>query len=150
MGLKSRGRSGQIFGAYICAAGLVDAGREIGGPFGAEGERLLDVRRRHLAHRIGDRTVAEPVVAAADLRRRPLHLHFLFDRQREKVDRALPRRFDLILRDAVAGNQEEAGVRAGGIDLPRHLALGGGIAAAQRRHVDGGDRILRGHGEPFR
>jgi len=62
----------------------------------------------------------------------------------------LPRRFDRFLRDAVAGNQEEAGVRASGIDLPRHLALGGRIAAAQRRHVDCGDRTFRGHGEPFR
>ena len=150
MGLKSRGRSGQIFGAYICAAVLSTRGRQIADPLGAEGKRLLDVRRRHLAHRIGHRTVAEPVIAAADLGRRPLHLHLLFDRQREKIDRALPRCFDLLLRDAVADDQEKAGVRAGGIDLPRHRALGGCIAAAQRRYVDGGYRVLRSHGKPFR
>ena len=96
-------------------ARLVDLRRQVGAVM-AERERLLDVGRRRLAHRIGDGTVAEPVVAAADLGRRPLHLHLLFDRQGEEIDRALARLGDEVRRNAVPGHHEEAGVHAGRVD----------------------------------
>jgi hypothetical protein len=118
-------------------ARLVDLGRQVGAVV-PEREGLLDVGRRRLAHRVGNRTIAEPVVAAADLGRRPRHLHLLFDRQREEIDRPLARPGDELGRNAVPGHHEEAGVHASGIDLARHLALLGRSAVAQWRQVDVG------------
>ena len=131
-------------------AGGIDARCQICGALRAEGECLLDVGRRDFAHRISHRAVAEPVVAAADLGRRPLHFHFLRNRQREKIDGALPRGLDQILRHAVAGDNEEAGVDTSRIDLPRHIAFVRRAAVAQRRHVDRRDRVCacRCHGRP--
>ena len=134
-----------MFGAYICALVWSTFDGQVGAVL-AEAERLLDVGRRRLSHRIGDGAVADPVVAAADLRRRPLHLHLLVVGQREEIDRALARLGDEVGRDAVAGHHEEAGVAAGCVDLARHLALLGVAAASQRRQIDGGDR----HVPPWR
>ena len=114
----------------------------------SDSERLLHIRRRRLSHRIGDRAVPDPVVAAADLRRRPLHLHLLGVGQRKEIDRALPRRGNEVHRNAVADHHEEAGVAAGRVDLAGHFALLGVAAASQRREIDSGNCMFR-HGAPL-
>jgi hypothetical protein len=102
-----------------------------------------------MAHRICNRPVADPVVAAANLGGRPLHLHLLFVGHREEVHRLLARRRDQILRDAMPGDYEKSDLGASRVDLTRHFALLGPAATAERRHVDCRDRILRRHGASF-
>ena len=108
--LKSSGRSRPDVRRVHLRAGLVDPRRQVGARPGRIANASWMSGGAACPHRIGDRAIADPVVAAADLCRRPLHLHLLLVGQREEVDRALARRGDEILRNAVPGHHEEAGV----------------------------------------
>jgi len=61
---------GPDVGGVHLRTGLVDLRRKVRAVL-PEAERLLDVGRGGLPHRIGNRPIADPVVAAADLCRRP-------------------------------------------------------------------------------
>ena len=63
-------------------------------------------------------------------------------RQGEEVDRSLPRPVNQFLRDAVPGDQKEADLGAGTVDLTRHVAYIGGSPAPQWRQIDGWKRAF--------
>ena len=113
-------------------------------------ERLVEVPRDIGAAAPPDALALDRDVAAGDVLRRALHAELLLERQVEEVARDGVDLGDKALRDAVAGDDEEAGLAAGEVDLLGDPVLAGGLAGEIGRDIDdayfGGARRF-GHAE---